>query len=229
MTGSPAGVQDVIDRLRDIDGSLPADDGAAVFNRMYLEVTERVAEGLRGSHTFHDDAFMAHLDVAFASLWLTAYDAAQAGQDVPKAWAPLFERRATPGLLPVQFALAGMNAHIEHDLPLAVIATCRARRTSPDRPGVHADYEAVNGLLAAAEAQIRRSFLSEAGRLVDRRVGHVVHLVSSWDIDKARDLAWVNVEALWTMRPVPRLYRRYSDALARTVGMTSRCLLTPCL
>ena len=36
-----------------------------------------------------------------------------------QAWAPLVERRATRGVLPIQFALAGMNAHINHDLALA--------------------------------------------------------------------------------------------------------------
>ena len=43
---------------------------------------------------------------------------------MPTAWQPLFERRADPGIEPIQFALAGMNAHINHDLPLAVVATC---------------------------------------------------------------------------------------------------------
>ena len=33
-------VQDVITRLRRIDDELPRGDGAAVFNRMYLTVTE---------------------------------------------------------------------------------------------------------------------------------------------------------------------------------------------
>ena len=68
---------------------------------------------------------MAELDVRFAELWLTAHDAAAAGSKVPSAWAPLFEERSTPGILDIQYALAGMNAHIEHDLPLAVVATCR--------------------------------------------------------------------------------------------------------
>src|SRR5271166_1223174 len=69
--------------------------------------------------------------------------------------------RTRPAILPIQFALAGMNAHIEHDLPLAVIATCAARGCAPDSPGVHADYEKINDVLASVEEEIRRGFLSD--------------------------------------------------------------------
>ena len=68
-----------------------------------------------------------------------------------------------------------------------------------------------------------------AGREVDDHLGPVIHLVSSWKIDKARDVAWVNVETLWALRHVGPLADRYRAALARTVGMASRCLLTPTL
>jgi len=49
------------------------------------------------------------------------------------------------------------------------------------------------------------------------------------DAAKARDVAWVNVEGLWAMRGVGFLADRYEAALASTVGMASRCLLTPTL
>src|SRR6478735_3519789 len=120
----PLTVDGVLDRLRAIDDALPAGDGAGVFNRMYLDVTERVAAALHEG-TFVDAEFMAEFDVRFANLWLTAYDAVAGGRKPPSAWKPLFEERTTPGVLPIQFALAGMNAHIEHDLPLAVVETCR--------------------------------------------------------------------------------------------------------
>ena len=220
-------VQDVIARLRRIDDELPRGDGAAVFNRMYLTVTETVAAGLEGDTAFRDPVFMERLDVTFASLWIEAYDAG--GHDVPRAWAALFERRHDRAVLPIQFALAGMNSHIGHDLAVAVIRTCRQLDTSPEHAGVHDDYEAVNHLLAASETKIRRSFLTEAGQQVDAHLDPVVHIVNSWKIDKARDVAWVNVEAMWAIRDVGSLAKRYRAALARTVGMASRCLLTPTL
>ena len=109
----------------------------------------------------------------------------------------------------MQYAIAGMNSHIEHDLPLAVVDTCTARGLTPG--DVHQDYEAVNDVLAQVEEPIRRSFLDEVGREVDDHLGPVVHLLSAWNIDKARDLSWVTVETLWALqrttlsaRPLPR-------------------------
>jgi hypothetical protein len=215
----------VIARLHGIDDELPGSDGAAVFNRVYLTVTEEVAAALERAQVFRDPVFMAHLDVTFAGLWLDAYDAPDG--DVPKAWAALFESRHDHSVLPIQFALAGMNSHIAHDLPVAVVRTCRDLGAAPHDAGVRDDYEKVNDLLAACEAKIRRSFLTEAAQAAEAQVGAVAHLISSWKIDKARDAAWVNVEALWSMRRLGALADRYRESLARTVGMTSRCLLTP--
>jgi hypothetical protein len=222
-TGPP--VEAVIARLRGIEDELPANDGAAVFNRVYLTVTEEVAAGLARARVFRDPVFMAHLDVTFAGLWLEAYDAPDRRR--PKAWAALFERRSDRSVLPIQFALAGMNSHIAHDLPVAVVRTCQRLGTSPHAVGVREDYEKVNDLLAACEAKIRRSFLTEAGQAAEARIAAVAHLISSWKLDRARDAAWVNVEALWSMRSLGGLADRYRESLARTVGMTSRCLLTP--
>jgi len=220
-------VQDVVARLRSIDAELPANDGAAVFNHMYLTVTESVAAGLAGAQVFRNPVFMEQLDVTFASLWLESYDAP--ADAVPKAWAPLFECRQDRSLLPIQFAIAGMNSHIGHDLPVAVVRTCEELGTSPEDASVRADYQTVNELLAACESTVRRSFLTEVGQAADDQVGPVVHLISSWNIEKARDVAWVNVEALWTMRIIGSLADRYRAALAGTVGMASRYLLTPTL
>jgi len=128
----PTTVTGVIQRLGEIDASLPAGDGVAVFNRMYLGVTRRIGELLDAAGSpFADGERMAELDVRFAGLWLHAYDAAAAGHRVPAAWAPLFESRG-PGRRPVQYALSGMNTHIEHDLPLAVVRTCQSRGLQPE-------------------------------------------------------------------------------------------------
>ena len=105
-----------------------------------------------------------------------------------------------------------------------MVRTCEARRLAPT--GVREDYERVNDLLAGVDAGIRRSFLDEPGKAADHHLGQVAHLVSSWSIDKARDVAWVNVLALWELRGSWVLGEGYGSALARTVGMGSRLLLT---
>jgi uncharacterized protein DUF5995 len=224
----PTTVDGVIARLAETDARLPADDGVAVFNHMYLTVTEQVAailaEPSTGSTPFSDPQTMADLDVRFANLWLAACDADAEHHPIPIAWRPLFESRHSH-CLPVQFALAGMNTHIEHDLPVAVVETCRAGGVEPE--ALHRDYEAVNAVLAEVESGIRRSFLDSVEREVDDQVGAVVHLISTWNIDAARDVSWVTAQTLWALRSIGVLRDRYLDGVAHTVGMTSRALLTP--
>src|SRR5215467_13495236 len=103
---APTSVDGVIARLREIDAALPATDGVAVFNRMYLAVTERIAAVIADpdsdSAVFRDAATMAELDGAFANHWLSAYDQGAAGRKVTPAWRPLFESRGG-GRLAVQY------------------------------------------------------------------------------------------------------------------------------
>jgi hypothetical protein len=216
-------VADVVARMRAIDGEVPAGDGVGVFDRMYLRVTETVQDHLTTGGVFSDDAFTADLDVRFAKFFFAAYDATR---EVPPVWEPLFAARSRRDILPIQFALAGANSHIEHDLPLAVIATCLAHQRTPTSAGVHEDYDKINDLLAGVEAEIRRSFLTTVEQEIDDHLGPVAHLISSWDIAKARDAAWVNVLTLWELRQAPPVFDAYAAGLAGTVGMGSRLLLT---
>jgi hypothetical protein len=227
MPRLPASVPAVVDRLRAIDAELAPGDGVRSFNRVYRTVTEELGAGLERPGLFRDVPFMTRMGVVFANLWIEAYDDAAAGRRPSRAWTPLFECRNRSDIYPLQFALAGMNAHIEHDLPLAVVRTCAELGRSPRQSAIRRDYEAVNGVLASVEERIRRSFLDDVSRRVDDRAGPVVHLISSWKIDKARDAAWVTVEALWAMRAMRLLSARFTAALAGTVGMGSRYLLTP--
>jgi len=219
----PSSVADVLIRMRAIDSQSPAGDGVAVFNRVYLRVTEMVADRLASGGVFYDDGFITDLDVRFAGYWFQAYEASHSK---PKAWAPLFDARANQHIYPIQYALAGMNAHIEHDLPLAVVATCAAHRRTPETKGVREDFDKVNELLASVEAEIRRSFLTEVEKSIDDHLGPVAHLVCSWDIEKARDFAWLSAQTLWELRRTGLLFDAYAATLAGTVGMGSRLLLT---
>lgn len=217
---------EVLARMRGIEAAVPARDGAGIFNHVYLGVTEAVAAQL-DEDFFADPEFMARLDINFANRWLDAFDAAQAGKQISRAWDPLFDARPVSRLLqPIQFALAGMNAHINYDLAHAVVATCREFDVEPDDGTIHDDYERINELLAAAEREVRRSFLSDLGHAVDDHVGPVVHLISAFSIDKARDAAWIKALTLWASRGTP-LFDLVDVWTGREVGMTSRLLLTP--
>ncbi|HEV2374454.1 MAG TPA: DUF5995 family protein [Streptosporangiaceae bacterium] len=217
-------VAGAVARMAAIEASLPPSDGLCCFNRMYLDVTREVGARITAGF-FADLAFMTHLDVTFAGLYFDAVDAAADPRTVPVAWRPLVERRAQPGIEPVQFALAGMNAHINHDLPVAMVQTCTALDTSP-AAGTHlADYQKVDRLLDAAEQSIRRSFESLPERAADQHLSAVCNLIACWTINSARDLAWDNCLLLWEVRDNPVAYKLACDGLAETAALASRMLL----
>jgi Family of unknown function (DUF5995) len=224
-SGPVTSIAEAIARMEAIDAALPASDGLACFNRMYLAVTEAVNADIDEGF-YADLEFMAALDVTFANLYFAAADAASEPATVPLAWRPLIERRDAPGIEPIQFALAGMNAHINHDLPLAVVTTCEDLGTAPDA-GTHlADFQKVDQLLDAAEQGIRQSFETDPELAVDRHLQAVDNLVASWTINSARDLAWQNALVLWALRPDPAASGLFLDGLAATTALAGRLLLT---
>ena len=166
---------------------------------------------------------MTQLDVAFANLYFAAAGAAGTPAAAPLAWRPLIEQRAKAGIEPVQFALAGMNAHINHDLPIAMVSTCTALATAPGAGPHFADYQKVDQLLDAAEQSVRRSLESAAELAVDRHLAAVANLVTSWTITSARDLAWTNTLLLWAVRDDPIARGLFLDTLATSPPWPARC------
>ena len=217
-------VAGAIARMEAIAAALPAADGLACFNRMYLDVTRQVNSRL-GQGFFADPAFMTQLDVAFANLYFAAAGTAGTPAAAPLAWRPLAEQRAVAGIEPVQFALAGMNAHINHDLPIAMVSTCTALATAPGAGPHFADYQKVDQLLDAAEQSVRQSLESAAERAVDRHLAAVANLVTSWTITSARDLAWTNTLLLWAVRDDPIARGLFLDTLATSTALASKMLL----
>jgi len=227
----PDSVPAVIARLRAIEGSAPASDGVVCFARLYREVTEGVGNEL-GNQSADDARFLEQLDVGFAGLFFSAFDAFESGSsDVPSAWAPLFTDRSRRGVAPLQFALAGMNAHINRDLPVALGDSCRELGldifdAAPD----HATFERVDVLLGQVEQRIKAIYLTGWLRTVDR-VLHRIHrlddVIAMWDVSRARDAAWTNGRTLWGLRASPDLAADFLDVLDRMVGLASRGLLVP--
>jgi hypothetical protein len=218
-------VGEVIARLQSIDAALPASDGVACFNRMYLDVTLAVSQKVDQGF-FGDPAFVAHLDVAFANLYFGAVDALSGlPSAIPVAWKPLLAARGAPGIEPIQFALAGMNAHINHDLPLAVVTTCADLATAPDDSCHHDDYRSVDALLDAVEQSVRESFEPPGVAVVDQHVAAVLNVIGNWSINTARDVAWDSAIALWDVRDHPMAVELLTGSMARTVAMVSRGLL----
>ncbi len=227
-TGSVAGV---IARMEALLAPLAATDGVASFTRLYLAVTRAVERELADA-TFADPRFLRELDVVFAELFFEAVETYRRNaRDAPRAWVPLFEARSTRGIAPLQFALAGMNAHINRDLPVALVTTWA--RTGIE-PGVgspqHEDFERVNGILSRVEQRIKREYLTGWLKALD----HLLHrfhrldsILAMWNVRAARGAAWVNGEALWALRRDAKLHEEYLGTLDRMVELSGRGLLIP--
>jgi hypothetical protein len=218
-------IPDVIARMRAIDASLPRKDGVAIFDRLYLQVTLAVDEASTGT-AFENRQFLERLDVVFAGLYFDAEATIASRASCPVAWRPLVDTRSQ-SREPIQFALAGMAAHIGHDLPIAVVTTCEEFRLEPaDDSAVHRDYQRVDGLLATVETQVAGWF--DSGLVADiedvtpRKTDEAIGM---WSIVAARDVAWEHAKMLWRLRDAGSIRDVYLDVLARTTEMAAWAML----
>ena len=223
MTGSEvATIQDVITTMQSIDKTLPSSDGLKWFNLLYLMVTQQVNAPPAG---WKAPSWIEHLDVVFARLYFNAIKTwIQNAAGLPSSWQALFEARSETGIDRIQFALAGMNAHINHDLALAVLATDADMAVTPlDNGSEHDDYESVNGLLETVLPQaltfLATGILGEAAQ----DTGKIGRYLAIWNVRVARDSAWDFADYL---RPLDPTMRDVALAIQdRTTGALGRSLL----
>jgi Family of unknown function (DUF5995) len=226
-TGPVTSVPEAITRMEALATAFPVTDGVACFSRMYLAVTREVALRI-GAGFFADPDFMRRLDVVFANLFFAAVDGwALDPPSVPRSWAVLFARRGDPDIAPLQFALAGLNAHINHDLPSALVATCRDLGTTPHEDSHEADYDKVNVVLGELNETIRQSFETGIILELDRRFAGLENVVGNFSITAAREVAWGNGVTLWHLSGERALANLFLEGLDRTVAFAGRGLLLP--
>jgi hypothetical protein len=83
----------------------------------------------------------------------------------------------------LQFALAGMNAHINRDLPGRNCGDIqRDGRGSASSGARREDFDKVNGLLQAVEAEIKAEFATDIVALIDAAGGEVDDAVAMWNV-----------------------------------------------
>lgn len=211
-------VDTVVSRMRSLEAALPERDGVAVFNRVYLAVTEEIDRRLDAGD-FPDPEAAITLDVRFAERYLSV---AEEGR-TPACWRPLFQFRRHPGVRPLQFALAGINAHVGHDLALAVVDACRTLHCEP--ADLEDEFDRVGDLLVSMEERVREELMPGPDLL--QIADPLTHLLGSWSLERARDATWSAARALWALRELPGLAEEFTDRLDAAVGLVGRMLLTP--
>jgi hypothetical protein len=225
-------IEEVVQRQRDLQRHLlktsprRGRDGLACFNFLYRIITEDVLEKTRAGDFFEDNEFLVELDVAFANRYFDALRANERARPVPVAWQALLSARNRRRVSPVRFAVAGVNAHVNYDLPFALINAVE-KLGRPLEYGTHrADYERINEIFAVHMCGLRQHFQSQIERRVDDLVfGRLANFAGDRAVDWARDLAWVNAELIWDRRSDARFVKAQDRRLDRFAGWLGRTLL----
>ena len=193
----PLTIPGVLQVMQSIGETCEDGDGLKWFNWLYLQVTQaveiRVAAG-----KFHDPAWLSALDVQFAALYFNALHVSLTGGQCPGCWQAMFSVRNQTSVARIQFALAGMNAHINHDLPLAIVATCQATNTIPQRGSPqYDDYTALNTTLDELIDTARQTLKVRLLGDPLPPISHLEDLIAAWDLAAFREGAWRNADSLW--------------------------------
>jgi hypothetical protein len=223
----PSSIADVLATMRAIDAATFDGDGLKWFNWLYFQVTQAV-EARVASGGFSDAAFLSELDVQFAQLYFNALRNFLSKAALPDCWQALFTQRNQTALTRIQFALAGINAHINHDLPIALVSTCQFQALNPQHGTTqYTDYTSLNttldSLVEEAKQTLNVRLLGDA--LPD--VSQLENTIAAWSVSAAREAAWNNAELLWHLRPEAGLTAAFLDTLDGLTSVVGKALLVP--
>jgi hypothetical protein len=174
-------------------------DARRFFHATYLRTTRAVAQEIvRGG--FADPGWLGRWDLAFAGLYLRALDADRRGEPVTKPWRVAFDAaRDRPDLPPLHHVLLGMNAHINYDLPQALLAVI----SPADFADPHvlasrdADHRRVDEVLAArVDAEDVELRAVSRTTLMDRLLRPANRAATRRILAEARAKVWTNTSVL---------------------------------
>ena len=197
--GDPAVVVEVAAALQErLDALPPRAAHRATFIAVYRRVTVAVADAVADG-TFEDPTWVSAWDEVFAGQFLAAHDADLAGHPVPRPWRLAFA--ADPAMHPLGHLLLAMNAHINFDLPQAVLAVVDdadfadpAVLASRDRDHQRID-EVLFGRVGAEDEDLGWSL-----RHVDRLLAPVNRWATRRFLRESREKVWHNTAVLQRAR-----------------------------
>ena len=207
-------IEELIDRMAALLGPLEAaGDQRRYFHATYQRTTVAVAGELKRGG-FADADWVERWDVVFADLYLDALEADLAGREPSRPWAIAFG--APAGLPPLRHVLLGMNAHINYDLPQALVAVITDEQFDDTAllARREADHRAIDDVLASrvAAEDDELTTLSGPAPLLDRLLRPFNRLGTQRFLREARHKVWANAITL------SRARRQGPDAYATVLA-----------
>ena len=201
MIGVPGAVDTVVATMQSrLDALTPEQEPLREFlgtyRRTTLAVGKAVDDGL-----FEDPEWVERWDVAFAELYLSALDAHLSGGTPSRPWRLAF---GAPADLPaLRLVLLGINAHVNYDLPQALLGVI----TDDDfaDPELMArrrrDHERIDGVLANRVAAEDDELATRSARsLLDRALQPLNRVASKRFLREGRTKVWHNTGELQRAR-----------------------------
>ncbi len=198
-------IEAVVAQLQQRIDSLPHDlRHRRIFVETYQRTTQAVGTAIADAR-FEDPDWVERWDVVFARLYLDAHDAHEAGRtaDVPRPWRLAFA--ADPGLPALVHVLLGINAHVNYDLPQAMLAVISDEDFTDavviDRR--RRDHERIDAVLSS-RVSAEDEALGGGRSWLDTVLTPLNRLASKRFLREARQKVWHNVGSSsrpgWTVR-----------------------------
>jgi len=192
----PSLVDGVVAQMRSRLDALPQASPRRPFLSTYLRTTQAVGDAV-DTGRFIDPEWVERWDVAFADLYLRAHDAFMAGDSsaVPRPWLLAF---TAPDDLPaLRHVLLGINAHVNYDLPQAMLSVISPADFDDasliaDR---RSDHERIDGVLAG-RVKDEDNLLGDQKTILDRLLAPLNRIGSKRFLREARQKVWHNVGEL---------------------------------
>lgn len=176
---------------------IPVDDPLRLFHGTYTRTTEAVRDEIRASR-FTDNEWVEAWDVAFAQLYLDALGRWRAGAQPSLPWQVALEATRGPHLPPLRYVLLGMNAHINFDLPQALLAVITPAEFE-NRELIQtraSDHTRIDGILAsrvaAEDGELMRAERPGDRTVLDRILTPFNRVGTKRFLAESRTKVWLN-------------------------------------
>jgi hypothetical protein len=197
----------------------PRRNRVSAFNKLYTRITRRVEGALLDG--VNSPAFLELLDIEFAKRYFCALDQWNNDLDeTPDVWEVLFKRAGDQKMSRLTAAMLGVNAHINHDLALALVGTWNSwGAPEPGDDTIHPDYLLVNEIFYQEIPPLRRSFSTTWQLEIDDFVGGLDDWTQRTLVTVTRARAWDQGRDLWLLRNDPEEFEDARHAMDRAASL----------